>query len=326
MAVVDTPRKRLLDTGIDEAFGKMCSRICGFLSGAPSLLIVSGPTGCGKLTAAQHCVAHAGYGLTEVVNQSASSKQVITTIQRSGSVLTSTGSSKPSVIVVTGADGMDGGLSDLVNCSRRCGKHVIVLVNNPTPFGALPVAQLYRCSWQQPWSWTAVSACIETVDGSGLLTVQEKGALARNCKDIRQLKIMAEQMVSAKRHGCNDADIRSALCDTPAHRWYDALEITKGTRLPTERHHIEWLGGSYLGGLQSTSLDAAAEFADSLVVADLLQPSDRDSFNSDPFSALVLQSAMPLVSHQSGLKINRLGLESIPRANKRVRYSFALEG
>ena len=110
--MVDTSRKRLLDTGSDATFGKLCRRICTFLSGPPALLVVGGPTGCGKLTAAQHCVAHAGYGLVEIVNQSAAATGIISEIKRSGNMLVSTGDCKASVIVVTGADGLESGYAD----------------------------------------------------------------------------------------------------------------------------------------------------------------------------------------------------------------------
>jgi hypothetical protein len=321
---MDTPRKRLLDTGSNENFGKLCRRICRFLSGPPSLLIVSGPTGCGKLTAAQHCVAAAERGLVEVVNQSASSNQVISTIQRSGGMLVSTGDYKPSALVITGADGIQSGISGLLECSRNCGKHVIILVNNAVAFGVLPLAELYRCNWPQPWTFEALRTCIETVDGSGLLTVQEKGALARHCNDLRQLKIATEMLVSARKQGFGDSSVVHALLDSPVHQWYNTLDIVQGRQLPTEQHNIGWIAGSYLGGMAVGTLSEAAQFAENLSLADMLQTSDDGSGSSDPFSALVLQSSMPLVTHQKGLKIQKVRLD-MPRPNKKARYSYLLE-
>ena len=286
------------------------------------MLVVAGPTGCGKLTAAQQCVAHAGFGLVEIVNQSVASTQIISTIKRSGNMLVAAGESKASVIVVSGTDGIQSGYADLVACSRVCGKHVVILLNNATAFSAARATELHRCSWDRPWSVDALRDTIDAVHGSDLLTMQEKGMMVRQCTDIRQLKTATEMLVMAKKLGCEDeAGLRAAV-DHPVHRWYDAFEIIKGTRLPTAQHDVHWIAGSYLGGLPSASLDAAAEFASNLTLVDTLQPSD--SFNSDPFSTLVLQSAMPPVSHQSGLKIKRLSLESLPRPNKRARYSATL--
>jgi hypothetical protein len=300
----------------------MCHRILSFLASEPSLLVVGGPTGSGKLTAAQHCVAHAGYGLVEIVNESAAASQVIATIQRSGSMLVSTGESQSSVIVVSGADGIQTGLSELLECSRHCRKHVIVLVNGPVAFASANAAEQHRCSWHQPWSCDALQAALDAIPGVDLLTVQERGVLIRHCSDMRQLKLAVETLVCAKRHGCDDSEVLRALCDSPVHQWYNTLAIIKGRRLPTEQHNLGWIGGSYLGGMQSTSLEAAAEFANNLAVADVLQQSDCCEF-SDHFSALVLQSSMPPIVHSDGLQIRKVRLD-LPRPSKRARYSPTL--
>ena len=84
---------------------------------------------------------------------------------------------------------------------------------------------------------------------------------------------------------------------------------------------MNWIGGSYLAGMQSTALEAAAEFASNLTVADML--SDDCEF-SDSYSALVLQSSMPLVAHRDGLQIEKIKLD-LPPPYKRARYSFALQ-
>ena len=316
-------RKRLLDTHIDETFGKMCRRILVFLAAKPSLLVVGGPTGCGKLTAAQHCVSHAGLGLVEIVNQSAAATGIISEIKRSGSMLVTTGDCKCSVIVVSGADGLQSGYADLLVCSRACGKHVIVLVNNVVPLATADATEKHRCSWYQPWSSDALMATLNAVPESGLLTVQEKGALIRHCSDMRQLKLAVETLVGARKLGYADADVLHALLDSPVHQWYNTLEIVKGKRLPAEHHNLGWIGCSYLGGMAAGTLDEAAGFAGNLVVADVLQQSDDCEF-SDCYSALVLQSSMPLVTHSGGLAIQKIRLD-MPRSNKRARYSFALQ-
>ena len=320
---VKPSRKRLLDTRIDHTFGKLCRRICTFLAGAPAVLVVGGPTGCGKLTAAQHCVEHAGYGLVEVVNESAAVNQVVATIQRAGRMLVTTGDSKPSAVVVTGIDGIQGGVSGLVDCSRQCKKHIIILVNDTTRFSSLKAAELHRCNWSKPWSYEALRATMDAVPGSDTLTTQEKGMMTRGCNDLRQLRIATELLVNAKRCDIDVPSVMFALCDNPAHQWFNTLDIVKGKQLPTEHHNIGWLGGSYLGGLQSTALEGAADFASNLVVADMLQQSGGCEFGND-YSALVLQSSMPLVSHQSGLQIEKIRMD-LPRPNKRARYSPTLQ-
>jgi len=312
-----------LDTRIDHTFGKLCRRICTFLAGAPAVLVVGGPTGCGKLTAAQHCVEHAGYGLVEVVNESAAATGVISKIKRSGSMLVSTGDCMSSVFVVTGSDGLQSGISELLQCSRRCKKHVIILVNNAAAFGVLPSAELYRCSWHQPWSSDALMAAIDEVPGANLLTIQEKGVMLRSSIDMRQLKIATGLLVSVKQHGCDESEVLRALVDTPVHQWYNAFDIVKGKRLPAERHDMNWIAGSYLSGMTVGTLGEAAQFAENLSLADMLQQSDDDNFSSDPFSALVLQSSMPLVAHSTRLDIQKVRLD-LPRPSKRARYSATL--
>ena len=324
VAVVDTPRKQLLDTGSTESFGKLCRRICSFLAGEPSVLVVGGPTGCGKLTAAQHCVALAGCGLVEIVNQSAAATDIVSKIRRSGSMLTTTGSCAPSVITISGADGLQSGAAELLRYSRQCKKHVIILMNNTTIFGTLPVAQLYRCSWQHAWSWKALLSTVDAVANSNMLTTQQKGSLVRNCSDMRQLKIATGLLVSAKQHGCDESEVMCALCDSPVHQWHNTLAIMKGASLPTEQHSLGWIAGSYLGGLPSGSLEGAASFAGNLVVADMLQQFDAGDGQTDPFSALVLQSSMPLIVHTKKRDIQKVRLD-LPRSNKRARYSATLE-
>ena len=315
-------RKRLLDTHIDETFGKMCRRILVFLAGKPSLLVVGGPTGCGKLTAAQHCVSHAGLGLVEIVNQSAAATGIISEIKRSGSMLVTTGDCKCSVIVVSGADGLESGFADLLACSRACGKHVIISVNSAL-FATAKATESHRCSWHRPWSYNALLATIEAVPEAGLLTVQEKGVMIRQCTDIRQLKLATELLVGVKRLGCYDSSVLHALVDTPVHQWYNTLAIMKGEPMSTDGHDLGWIGGSYLTGMQSTALDGAATFAGNLVVADMLRQSGGCEFNDD-YSALVLQGSVPLVAHQMGRKIEKIRMD-LPRPNKRARYSFTLE-
>jgi hypothetical protein len=319
---VDTPRKQLLDTGSTQGFGLLCRRICRFLADEPSVLVVGGPTGCGKLTAVQHCVAVAERGLVEIVNESTATTGIVSQIRRSGSMLSSTGSCMPLVIVVTGADGLQSGAADLLNCGRSCKKHVIIVVNNPTVFGTLPLAELYRCG-RQPWSCDALRAALDAIPGADLLTVQEKGVMMRSCNDLRQLKLAAEMLIGVKKLGYTDSAALHSLMDTPVHQWYNTLAVMKGNRLPTEHHSMPWIGGSYLGGMSSSALEGAASFASNLVVADMLQQSDGTEFG-DCYSALVLQSAMPLVAHASGLDIQKVRLD-LPRPNKRARYSYALE-
>ena len=316
-------KKRLLDTGIDETFGKLCRRLLTFLAGPPALLVVAGPTGCGKLTAAQHCVARAGFGLVEVVNQSAASTQIISTIKRSGNMLSSTGSCMPSVIVVTGADGIQSGYPDLLSCSRACGKHVVVLVNDALPFATAKAAERHRCSWHRPWSSDALMAAIDEVPGANLLTIQEKGVMMRSSSDMRQLKIATELLVNVKQHGCDESELLRALVDSPVHQWYNTFSIMKGASLPTAHHNMNWIGGSYLCGLRPFALDNAADFANNLATADMLQQSSNSEF-IDNFSTLVLQHSMPLVSHSNGLQIQKARLD-LPRPNKRARYSATLE-
>jgi hypothetical protein len=323
-AVVECSRKRLLDTGSTETFGKLCRRILTFLASEPSLLVVGGPTGCGKLTAAQHCVAHAGYGLVEIVNESAAPTRIISEIKRSGSMLVATGDSKSSVIVVSGADGLENGISELLNCSRRCKKHVIIIANSLVPFSTAMKNEVFRCNWQNPWSSDALMATLNAVPGADLLTVQEKGVMMRNSNDLRQLKTAAEMLVGVKRLGCIDSSVMHALCDSPVHLWYNTLDIVKGKPMSTELHNLDWIGGSYLGGMTSIALDEAAQFASNLTVADMLQRRDDGNYVSDSFSALVLQSSMPLVVHNTGVSIQRMRLD-LPRPNKRARYSYALE-
>ena len=308
----------LLDTGSTQVFGKMCRRVLAFLAGPPALLVVTGPTGCGKLTAAQHCVTAAGLGLVEIVNESAAATRVVSEIKRSGNMLVATGDCKASALVITGADGMQSGYASLLDCARACGKHVIVIVNNAAPFATAKAAELHRCSWNRPWSSDALMATLNAVPDSGLLTVQEKGALIRHCSDMRQLKTAVEMLVMAKRQGCDTSSALHAVMDTPVHQWFNALAIMKGGRLEASCHDLNWLAGSYLGGLHS--LGGAAEFASNLAVVDMLQQSEQSDF-----PGLVLQSSVPLVSHQNGLQIKRLSLESMPRANKRARYSMVLE-
>ena len=321
--MVDTPRKRLLDTGSTQHFGLLCHRICRFLAGKPSVLVVGGPTGCGKLTAVQHCVAVAERGLVEIVNESAAATGIVSKIRRSGSMLSSTGSCVPSVIVVTGADGLQSGAVDLLNCGRICKKHVIIVVNNPTVFGTIPLPELYRCG-RQPWSCDALRAALDAIPGSDLLTVQEKGMMLRNSSDMRQLKTAVEMLVMAKKLGCEGEAALRAAVDTPVHQWYSTLAVMKGDRLPAEHHSMPWIAGSYLGGLQSTSLDNAAEFASNLTLVDTLQPTGDSSYDTDHFSALVLQSSMQLVNHSTGLRIEKVRLD-LPRPNKKARYSATLE-
>ena len=146
--------------------------------------------------------------------------------------------------------------------------------------------------------------------------------MARNSKDLRQLELFAKALIHAKKLGCSDSDVLHALVDTPVHQWYNTLDILKGKPTSTNYHNLGWLGGSYLGGLQSTALEEATSFASNLVVADMLQQSGGCEFGGD-YSALVLQSSMPLVSHQSGLQIEKIRMD-LPRPNKRARYSFAL--
>ena len=320
VAVVDTPRKRLLDTGSTQHFGLLCHRICRFLAGVPSVLVVGGPTGCGKLTSVQHCVAGADRGLVEIVNESAAATGIVSKIRRSGSMLSSTGSCIPSVIVVTGADGLQSGAADLLNCGRSCKKHVIIVVNNPTVFGTLPLAELYRCG-RSPWSCDALRAALDAIPGSDLLTVQEKGVMMRTCNNRRQLQHAAEMLIGVKKLGCTDSATLHSLVDTPVHQWYNTLSIMQGASIPTAQHDMNWIGGSYLAGMQSTALEAAAEFASTLTVADML--SDDCEF-SDSYSALVLQSSMPLVAHRDGLHIEKIKLD-LPPPCKRARYSFALQ-
>ena len=65
--------------------------------------------------------------------------------------------------------------------------------------------------------------------------------MIRQCSDLRQLKIAAELLVNAKRHGCDDSEVLRALCDSPVHQWYNTLDIVKGRQLPTEHHTLlEW--------------------------------------------------------------------------------------
>jgi hypothetical protein len=324
VAVVEQcSRKRLLDTGSTQVFGKLCRRICTFLSKPPALLLVSGPTGCGKLTAAQHCVAHSAFGLVEIVNESAAATGIIQAIRRSGSMLTSTTNVGPSVIVVTGADGVQSGMTELLSCIRQCKKHVIILVNSMVAFTTALGNEVFRCNWSKPWSYDALRATMDAVPGSDTLTTQEKGVMTRGCNDLRQLRIATELLVNAKRCDIDVPSVMFALCDNPAHQWFNTLDIVKGKQLPTEHHNIGWLGGSYLGGLQSTALEGAADFASNLVVADMLQQSGGCEFGND-YSALVLQSSMPLVSHVSGLQIEKIRMD-MPRPNKRARYSPTLQ-
>ena len=306
---------------MEETFGKLCRRILTFLAGKPSLLVVGGPTGCGKLTAAQHCVAGAGFGLVEIVNQSTAVTKVVSEIKRSGNMLVATSESKSSVIVVSGADGIETGLSVLLECGRSCKKHVIIIVNGPAAFASVEATERHRCSWHRPWSFDALRSAIDAVPGADLPTVQEKGVMMRNSSDLRQLKLATETLINCKRLGCDDSEVMRALCDSPVHQWYNTLAIMKGASLPTEQHNIGWIGGSYLAGMQSTSLEEAASFASNLVVADML--SDDCEF-SDSYSALVLQSAMPLVTHRDGRRIEKIKLD-MPRPNKRARYSPTLQ-
>ena len=284
--------------------------------------MVAGPTGCGKLTAAQHCVARVGYGLVEIVNESAAATDVISKIRRSGNMLVSSGECKASVIVVTGADGIQSGYSDLLDCSRACGKHVVILVNGAVPFGTAKVAERHRCSWHRPWSWMALLSAFEAVPGSASVTKQERDVLIRHCSDMRQLVTVTEMLARTKQLGYSDSSVLQALMDTPVHQWYNTLAIMKGQPMDTDCHNIGWIGGSYLNGMQSTALEGAASFAGNLVVADMLQQSGGCEFGDD-YSALVLQSSMPLVSHVSGIQIEKIKLD-MPRPNKRARYSFAL--
>ena len=323
MAVVDTPRKRLLDTGLDTSFGTLCRRILTFLASEPSLLVVAGPTGCGKLMAARHSVAHMGFGMVEIVNESTAATGVISKIRRSGSMLVSTGDCRASVIVVTGADGIESGYSNLLSCSRACGKHVVILVNNAVPFATAGASERHRCSRHKPWSSDALMATIDAVPGSNLLTVQEKGVMLRNSSDLRQLKSATEMLVGVKRLGYSNPSILHALCDSPVHQWYNTLDIMKGRWLPTEHHNIGWIGGSYLGGMASDSLDEAADFADNLAIADVFQQSGDDEF-SDNYSAMVLQHAMPLVVHDNKHGVQKIRMD-LPHPNKRARYSAKLE-
>ena len=315
-------RKRLLDTGSTQAFGKLCRRICTFLSKPPALLLVSGPTGCGKLTAAQHCVAHSAFGLVEIVNESAAATGIIQAIRRSGSMLTSTTNVGPSVIVVTGADGVQSGMAELLSCIRQCKKHVIIPVNSMVAFTTALGNEVFRCNWSKPWSYEALRATMDAVPGSDLLTIQEKGVMTRGCNDLRQLRIATEMLVNAKRCDFDVPSVMFALCDSPVHQWFNTLGIMTGKQLPAEQHNIGWISGSYLGGMQSTplSLSAAAEFASNLTVSDML--SDDCEFG-DAYSTLVLQHAMPLVAHSSGLKIQKVRLD-LPRPSKRARYSATL--
>ena len=316
-------RKRLLDTHIDETFGKMCRRILVFLAGKPSLLVVGGPTGCGKLTAAQHCVSHAGLGLVEIVNQSAAATGIISEIKRSGSMLVTTGDCKCSVIVVSGADGLQSGYADLLACSRACGKHVIVLVNNVVPFATVKATESHRCSWSKPWSWGALLSAFDAVPGSASVTKQERDVLIRHCSDMRQLVTVTEMLARTKQLGYSDSSVLQALVDTPVHQWYNTLAIMKGQPMSTDCHNIGWIGGSYLNGMQSTALEGAASFSSNLVVADMLQQSGGCEFDDD-YSALVLQHAMPTVAHSNGLVISKIRMD-LPRPNKRARYNFTLE-
>ena len=306
---------------MDKTFGKLCRRILTFLAGKPSLLVVGGPTGCGKLTAAQHCVAHVGRGLVEIVNQAAAATKVVAEIKRSGNMLVATGETNASVIVVSGADGIQTCLSDLLECGRHCKKHVIIIVNGPLAFASAEATERYRCSWHKPWSSDALRDAIDSVPGADLLTVQEKGVMIRSSTDLRQLKLATETLINCKRLGCDESELLHALCDSPVHQYYNTLEIVQGKRLPTEHHNIGWISGSYLSGMASDSLEAVADFANNLTVADTL--SDDCEF-SDSYSALVLQSAMPLVSHRDGLQIEKIKLD-MPRPNKRARYNFTLQ-
>ena len=262
---------RLVDTTEAEPWGAAVASLTrAFGPGNDRAhILLAGPPGSGKITAAKVCASLLGLAWFRVDLDIADlgALESSMSLTRHGVVPLRYGAGKSSLVVVTGLETFIGrGAAEAFTVVMRHMHRCVVVVNDASRFNAEKSATIHVSGI----TWDGMERIARRVPGSSTLSFDDfreiRQVHGRQRGDARRAQIETAQLVLARQLGV-DIDIAR---DAAAHTYFTTARFLKGDRLeqlPSDMLNKKWISSNFPMVL---SLEDAASFAATMAETELV--------------------------------------------------------